>query len=753
MQGVGLRPLVLRLATLYQQHGWIANSQAGVSIAIEGCPAQQQVFLAALPLQLPPFATIKSLTITPQALANYPDFQIRSSQFDGKPSVFVLPDLATCPACVADLRNPASRFYRYPFTSCCHCGPRYSVMQKQPYDRAHTSMAAFALCDACWADYADVANRRLHAQTLACPNCGPQLQLLDAAGQPLAKAEDALTKAVEALRVGQIIAVKGIGGYQLLVDAGNEAAVLRLRDKKHRPQQPFALMVLDLPTAHQLAHITDIEQTALSSAAAPIVLLPRRRATGIANAVAPDSALLGIMLAYSPLHHLLLGDFAAPVVATSGNRHHEPICIDDAEAFTCLAGIADVFLVHNRAIVRPLDDSIVRLINGNITVLRRARGYAPVPISLPEALPESVAVGGQMKSALAINQGAHIILSQHLGDLDTLATQQHLQATRLDLQHFYQTHPKQIQHDLHSGYSSSQMAQTWQGQHHAVQHHYAHALACMAEHSLDAPVLAIVWDGSGLGDDGTLWGGEFLLIQPTGYQRFAHLRTFPLPGGSKAMQEPRRAALGLLCEMFGDGAFERANLPFSAQELALLKTALKRQMNCPQTSSAGRLFDGVASLLGIAQINHYEGQAAMALEASATALATTRQEKAYPFNISDGKPVIIDWQPTLEAVIADIGQQPTAQIAAKFHCTLAEMMLAVARRAGQNTIVLSGGCMQNAFLVAAAVQDLTHAGFTVYCHQQIPPNDGGLAVGQLYAGKFLEMQPDIPYIGDQTPCA
>ncbi len=734
---MGFRPFIARLASQYQQHGWIANSQEGVVLAIEGLEAKQQQFLDDLKTKLPPFAEIKSLAITRQPLVGFTDFQIKTSVVDGRQSVFVLPDIATCPACREEIFNPDSRYYRYAFTSCCQCGPRYSVMRKQPYDRIHTSMADFALCADCQQEYNDSTNRRCHAQTLACPACGPQLRLLDASGNVLATQDSALLDAIALLRAGHIVAMKNIGGFQLLVDATNQQAVARLRLRKGRAHKPFALMVADVASAEKLAVLNALEHAALLSSAAPIVLLTRRDNAEIAEAVAFDTGLLGIMLPCSPLQHLLLADFALPLVATSGNRHNEPICIDEPQALSRLQGIADVFLSHDRAILRPLDDSVVRLINGKITVLRRARGYAPLPITFKNQLPPMLAVGGQVNSAVAISDQQHIILSQHLGDMATEAAQQQFRQTLEDLTAFYQFAPARSQHDLHSGYFSSQFASQLPGVRQAVQHHYAHALACMAEHGLEPPALAIVWDGSGLGDDNSLWGGEFLLIQADGYQRYAHLRPFALPGGAKAIAEPRRAALGLLYEIYGDAVFERDDLPFSTQELALLTSALHKQINCPRTSSAGRLFDAVASLLGLCQINHYQGQAAMALEALASKSVIAGER--YEFNLIDGASVVIDWQIMIEQMLSEIGRHPPADIAAKFHHTLAAMMLAIAKRVGQQTVVLSGGCMQNAYLMEKAFQPLANAGFTVYCHEQIPPNDGGLAVGQLYSGKYLKM--------------
>jgi len=619
-------------------------------------------------------------------------------------------------------------------------------MTRQPYDRIHTSMAAFTPCSDCGQDYQNIDNRRYHAQTIACPTCGPSLSLLDESGNLLAEKHDALIAAIQQLQAGKIVAIKGIGGYQLLVDATNQQAVERLRLRKHRPQKPFALMVADLATAQQLCIINDVEQQALTAAAAPIVLLKTRScggdfshpwATEVAptrSAIAPGSNLLGIMLAYAPLHHLLLSGDMTALVATSGNRQNEPICINEQQALTRLSGIADYFLTHNRPILRPLDDSVVRLINDKITVLRRARGYTPLPLTLKTALPDTLAVGGQLKNTIAISHGKHIILSQHLGDLDVEATQQQFQATLTDLQAFYQIAPTRIMHDLHSGYASSLFAANLGQPTHPVQHHYAHALSCMAEHGLEPPALGICWDGSGLGTDNTLWGGEFLLINSQGFERYAHFAPFSLPGAHKAMQEPRRAALGLLYEAFGSGVFEREDLPFSAQELKLLRPALSRQLNCPRTSSVGRLFDAVASLLGLCQINQYEGQAAMALEMSATSSAS---DQYYDFHIQHNAPIIIEWKITLEQLLKDIPLNPVELIAAKFHNTLAEIILTLAQRAGQKTVLLSGGCFQNACLTTKAVYRLKSGGFAVYCHENIPPNDGGLALGQLLAAKYI----------------
>lgn len=740
---MGFRPFIVRLARQYEQNGWITNTSEGVAIAIEGLFDQQQEFLFSLNNNLPPLAEIRSLSVTQQALQNFADFQIKDSISDGKRSTFVLPDMAICPDCTDDIFNPASRYYHYPFTSCCHCGPRYSIMIRQPYDRQQTSMLDFTICHDCETDYQSIDNRRFHAQTIACPNCGPQIKLLDPGGQVLAESRAALSAAINALQSGKIVAIKSIGGYQLLADATHQQAIERLRQRKNRPHKPFALMVSDLAAAQQICCVNEMEQVALASPAAPIVLLKRRETPNLGNnqstvfllapGVAPDSNLLGVMLAYTPLHHLLLHDLGFPVVATSGNIHNEPICFEDQQALTRLGKVADCFLIHNRPILRPVDDSIVRLINGKITVLRRARGYTPLPVSLKTALPSTLAVGGQQKNTIAINQDEHIILSQHLGDLDSEASRQQFQATISDLKHFFQIIPTGIIHDLHAGYSSSQLASHLGQTLEPVQHHYAHALSCLAEHGLEPPVLGIVWDGSGLGDDNTLWGGEFLRITRSGFERFAHFRTFSLPGGVKAIQEPRRAALGLRHEISPGNEFENRNLPFTSLEQTLLSQALNKSINCPRTSSLGRLFDGVASLLGLCHINHYEGQAAMMLESLADSVTSDAQ---YDYQLLSAKPVIIDWQPMLEQLQDDIANSSPALIAMKFHNTLADIIRVIAIQAELETIVLSGGCFQNALLVEKAVSKLKTAGFDVYCHEKIPPNDGGLALGQLYALNF-----------------
>ncbi len=739
VQGIGFRPFVYRLAKKYQQSGWVANCTNGLSISIEGSPVQQQSFLEDLQHRSPPLAEIQSLLISHKQLHHFDDFLIKKSKTHGKNSAFALPDISPCTKCLAELLNPQSRFYRYPFISCCQCGPRYSIMTQQPYDRVRTSMTEFSACKHCLSDYSSPENRRFHSQTIACPLCGPQLNLLDHSGNNIALAGDALQKAVDCLKQGKIVAVKGVGGFQFLVDACHSDAVNRLRTRKRRPEKPFAMMVNNLAGAKLLCKISKIEKQALTSHATPIVLLRRLQGGYISDAVAPDNSLFGLMLPSSPLHHLLLNDFNSPLVVTSGNRSGEPICITDFEALDRLSGIADYFLSHDREVIRPLDDSIIRVINNKATLLRRARGHVPIPVTISHSIPEQLAVGGQMKNTIAISQGHQLILSQHLGELDSLASQRLFQQTLIDSQRFYSISAETVIHDYHPDYHSTVMANQLPIRHKAVQHHQAHIFSCMAEHDLRPPVLGFAWDGTGLGPDKMIWGGESLLVNRQKVQRYACFKSFPLVGGDKAAKEPRRSALGLLYEIYSDKLFKQKNLEFlssfSQQEQHVLQQSLNKQINVSYTSSAGRLFDGVSSLLGLCQINHFEGQAAMLLEQKANQGMT---EDSYPYLILKDQPFQIDWQPMMSEILQDLADSSHSNIAAKSHNTLAEMMLSLAILAQQQKIVLSGGCFQNAYLTEQCVKKLETAGFTVYTHEKVPPNDGGLALGQLYSTVLTE---------------
>jgi hydrogenase maturation protein HypF len=737
LQGIGFRPYIYRLATARKLAGWVANDRDRVLIEIEGEAQQLADFLIDLQNHVPACGYITDCQQHSIPTIYQQGFQFKPSlNADEQAAVFACPDIVVCDDCVAELFDPNNRRYLHPFISCCHCGPRYSVMLGLPYDREQTSLRNFPLCTRCSEEYKNPNDRRFYAQTIACPDCGPQLTLCDNAGEPITHGQAAINDTINALKDGHCVALKAIGGFQLLLDATNSVAVARLRQLKQRASKPFAVMVGSLAHAEQLCELSLIEQHCLRSAAAPIVLAHAKPfAKTIMDNVAPKQALLGIMLPSSPLHHLIMAGLNRPLIATSGNRHGEPICIDNQQAFDNLNGLADFFLLHDRAILRPLDDSIVRVIADIPTVLRRARGYVPTPITLKHAIPTTLAVGGQLKNTVAIAHQHHVMLSQHLGDLEQLATAQQLNTTIADLRQFYALKPEQVISDNHPDYVSSVYAQGLGLPLQTVQHHYAHILACMAEHQLEPPVLGIAWDGTGLGTDNQLWGGEFLQIEQHAWHRVAHCRPFPLVGGFAAIQEPRRAALGLLYEWQGEAIFNDEYAPllsaFSASELKLLHGMLKNQLNCPMTTSIGRLFDAFSSVLNLCQVSDFEGQAAMALEACAM---KCKVGNAYPTRLIEVEEcLILDWQPLLAGVLADLTQISRPQIAARIHHSLANWVFAIAEKPHASRLVLSGGCFQNAYLVEAIVNHEQAQHYTLFRHAAIPPNDGGLALGQIYA--------------------
>lgn len=735
LQGIGFRPYVYRLATAHKLTGWVANDCDGVVIEIEGDDEQVANFLTALQQQVPACGHIADLQQHTISVTYQQGFHFKSSLTDKQPSVFVCPDIAVCDECVAELFDPYNRRYQHPFISCCHCGPRYSVMYGLPYDRYQTSLRDFPLCERCAVEYKNPNDRRFYAQTIACSDCGPQLTFCDKSGKPIMQAAAALSATIQALKEGRVVAVKAISGFQLMLDASNSKAVARLRQLKQRGRKPFAVMVASLAQAQLLCQLSEREQQLLRSAAAPIVLAHAKTyAQNVLENVAPQQALLGIMLPSSPLHHLIMARLENPMIATSGNRHGEPICIDNQQAFEHLNGLADFFLVHNRMILRPLDDSIIRVIADTPTVLRRARGYVPTPITLKQSIPTTLAVGGQLKNTVAIAHGHHVIVSQHLGDLEQREAAAQHRTTINDLSQFYALKPERVVTDTHPDYVSSIYAQSLGLPLQTVQHHYAHILACMAEHLLKPPVLGIAWDGTGLGTDKQLWGGEFLQIETHGWQRIAHCRPFPLVGGFAAIKEPRRAALGLLYAWQGEALFNDEYAPlltaFSTQELKLLRGMLKNQLNCPMTTSIGRLFDAFSSLLGLCHISEFEGQAAMALENYAM---TCKTGNAYPTRFIAP---ILDWQPLLTGVLVDLNRISHAQIAANIHLSLANWVFTIAKKTNATRLVLSGGCFQNAYLVEAIVNAEQAHHYELFRHTTIPPNDGGLALGQIYASTF-----------------
>lgn len=738
VQGVGFRPFVFRLAEELGLTGWVNNSAQGVFIEVEGRRDPLQSFLLRIPREKPPRAYIQSLESSWLDPVGFTKFEIRESDASGAKTALILPDIATCPECLREVFDPANRRYRYPFTNCTHCGPRFSIIESLPYDRPNTTMKRFAMCEACRAEYEDPRDRRFHAQPNACPACGPQLELWDRTGRVLAQRDAALQQAVQVIRRGEIAAVKGLGGFHLLVDARNEQAVCRLRELKHREEKPLALMAPSLAAVRALCEVSETEERLLTSPESPIVLLRRRGdARDIAESVAPRNPRLGVMLPYTPLHHLLLAELGFPVVATSGNLAEEPICTDERDALQRLGGIADIFLVHDRPIVRHVDDSIVRVVMDREMVMRRARGFAPLPIHLSRAsLSPQLAVGAHLKSSVALAVGHNVFISQHIGDLESTAAFDAFQRVVGDLERLYDARPESVACDAHPDYLSTRFARQLGVPVREVQHHFAHVVSCMAENELEGPVLGVAWDGTGYGTDGTIWGGEFFRATRHDFERVAHLRQFRLPGGDSAVREPRRSAAGVLYEIFGDALFKPgAPAPvqgFTRPELQIVWQMLHKQLNAPVTSSAGRLFDAAAAIAGLRLETRYEGQAAMEWEFAAEAAGT---DEAYPFGIRDGQsPLVVDWEPMIRGMLDDVaGKEPVGRLAAKFHNALAEIIVAVARRVGREQVVLSGGCFQNRYLTERAVRRLEQEHFRAYWHQRVPPNDGGIALGQVVA--------------------
>jgi len=742
VQGVGFRPYVYRLATRLRLAGWVNNSPQGVFIEVEGPRERLEEFLLRLEREKPGPAFIQSLESSFLDPAGFESFEIRRSESGGGKTAIMLPDLAVCPECVADFTNPANRRYRYPFTNCTNCGPRFSIITALPYDRPNTTMSRFVMCDRCRVEYENPLNRRFHAQPNACPECGPQLELWDADGVTVNCEDDALREAAAAIRDGAVVAVKGLGGFHLMASAESDRSVMVLRERKRRDEKPLAIMAPSLEWVEEHCKVSAMEARLLQSSESPIVLLKRRQGVdGISASVAPSNPNLGTMLPYTPLHHLLLAEVGGPVVATSGNLSDEPICTDEREALRRLAGIADLFLVHDRPIARHVDDSVVRVMMGREMVLRRARGYAPLPVALPESMADSrtiLAVGAHLKSAVALSVGRQAFVSQHIGDLETAPALDAFTRVISDFERLYEAAPDVVACDLHPDYLSTEHAESTGLSIVRVQHHYAHVLSCMAENALAPPVLGVSWDGTGLGTDGTIWGGEFLRVDGSGFTRTAHFRTFPLPGGDRAVKEPRRSALGVLWELFGvDLAQRAADLPplqaFSESERGVLIQMLEKTVNSPVTSSAGRLFDAAASIIGLRQTLAFEGQAAMQLEYLCDGCHT---DSRYSFSIrtpSDG-PMLMDWGLIIEQLIDDVRYRvPAGIVAARFQNALADSIVTVARLAGEERVVLAGGCFQNRYLTERAVKRLREEGFRPYWHQRVPPNDGGIALGQIAA--------------------
>jgi hydrogenase maturation protein HypF len=719
VQGVGFRPFVYRLATEMSLTGWVLNSSVGLVVEVEGAGDELRGFEQRLEAERPKASAVTVRESEWIPVQGSTKFEIHHSDADSAKSVNVLPDLATCPDCRTELLDPADRRFQYPFTNCTNCGPRYTIVVDIPYDRPNTAMREFVLCPACREEYENPSNRRFHAQPNACPGCGPKL-------------DGAIADTAAVLRRGEIVGLKGIGGFQLLVDARQAAAVARLRQRKHREEKPFALVMPSLQMAREYCEINPAEQELLESQAAPIVLLHPKPGTDIAWNVAHCSPYLGVMLPYSPLHHLLMRECRFPLIATSGNRSDEPIAIANDEAATSLKDIADHFLMHNRPIVRACDDSVVRLTRGRAGILRRARGYAPLGIRVSRNVQPVLAVGGHLKNTVAIGVGKDVFLSQHIGDLETYEARHAFERAIDDLCRLYGFKPEAVVCDLHPDYASTNWAEQSGLPIIRVQHHQAHVAACAAENNVEGPYLGVSWDGTGYGLDGTIWGGEFFRVENSQYERIAHLRPFGLPGGDAAVREGWRSAASLLFEVSvetecGDSrprlSGEQSS-PAGPPQLSVSKVRnmLERKINVIPTTSVGRLFDAVASITGVAQQNRFEGQAAMLLE---NEIGSLRTEEAYPLAAGD-------WAPLIVEVLRDKREGlPVSRIAARFHNALVNWIVEVATKAELKQIVLSGGVFQNRYLTECAAAILESRGFAVHTHRQVPPNDGGIALGQV----------------------
>jgi hydrogenase maturation protein HypF len=737
VQGVGFRPFVYRLAQDCDLTGFIANTPAGVSIEAQGDSESIDRFLERLPAEAPPLAKITSIIPRDSEPQTETAFRILSSRLDASPTVLISPDVAVCVDCLQEMSNPRDRRFRYPFINCTNCGPRFTIIRDIPYDRARTSMASFRMCAACQAEYDDPANRRFHAQPNACWDCGPQLQLWSGDGSHLNIAEP-LREAARMLEQDRIVAVKGLGGFHLACSARSGPAVSQLRDRKRRVEKPFAVMLRRMEDVERVCEVDDATRKLLHSMQRPIVLLPRKADCGLAESIAPRNRFLGVFLPYTPLHHLLFasGKFDA-LVMTSANLSEEPIAIDNDEAVRRLQGIADAYIVHNRDILRRCDDSVVRMGAGRAQMLRRSRGFVPVPVPLEQEAPSILAVGGELKNTICVTRGSEAFLSQHVGDLENLESYNFFGEAVEHLQRILEVHPQIIAYDLHPDYFSTKWALQREGaQLIGVQHHHAHIASCMAENHLDGKVIGIALDGTGYGTDGAVWGGEVIVADYNDFERAAHFEYIPLPGGAAAVHEPWRVALSYLVKHYVKD-LNSIDLPFlrgiDERRRNVIQQMIDRQVHSPRTSSCGRLFDAVAALLGIRSTVNYEAQAAIELEMAAHG---SSDDGVYPFELTlDNSHWQIGTFPLFQAILADLRrQEAVADISCRFHRGLAAVFVELAEKVREqnqlNRVCLSGGCFQNALLFRLMVDGLRGKSFEVYFHSEVPAGDGGISLGQ-----------------------
>lgn len=728
VQGVGFRPFVYRLAHELNIKGWIINSSEGVKIKAEGSIKNVDDFLIRLKNEKPVNSIINDFNFSTAQIKNFTKFEIKESNNSSLKTALILPDLATCPDCLKEVFNPSDRRHLYPFTNCTNCGPRFSIIESIPYDRENTTMTEFTMCDECRSEYENPLNRRFHAEPNACPKCGPQIKLYDNKKNPV-ESENLIKTVCEFIRAGKIIALKGLGGYQLLVDAGNNEAVKRLRERKHREEKPFAMMFPSIEKIKECCNVSAEEEKLLSSVQSPIVLLKKMRNNMVAEEISPSNKYHGVMLPYTPLHHILMKQLNIPIVATSGNISDEPICISDEEAFENLKGIADYFVIHNRKIVRQVDDSVARVIKDKPFMIRRARGYAPYPVIFDETILPAIAAGGQLKNTVAISNGKNVFISQHIGDLDSKEAYYAFKKIISDFKNLYDINPEYIISDLHPDYASTKYAQSSELNLVQVQHHYAHVLSCIAENKIEGEVLGISWDGTGFGTDGNIWGGEFLKVNKDRFARIAHFNYFPLPGGEKAIKEVWRIGASLLYIATNDKY--KVMKFYKNYDVANILDLINKKINSPLCSSVGRLFDGIASLIDLKQTASFEGQAAIQLELIITEDAL---EDSYRFEIikTEQNNYIIEWKNVVLDILKDLDNNVSQKIiSAKFHNALVEVIVEACKLAEISKIALSGGCFQNKYLIERTIDKLKEAGFNVYWQSEIPINDAGICLGQM----------------------
>ena len=755
VQGVGFRPYVHRLAVAHALRGFVRNDARGVLIDVEGERGRVEDFCRSLTVETPDMCAVTAMRVEPAPPQDYATFAIVASDHRGAPdaSVTVPPDAGTCEACLAELFDPANRRFGHPFITCTACGPRFTVVRQTPYDRERTTMAAFPLCAACQREYDDPHDRRFHAESIACLECGPTVLAYAAEGHARWHWRDAIECAASALRDGQVVAIKALGGFHLACDATNESSVNRLRRRKHRPAKPFAMMVRDIGAAEAMCRVSAAERVALLSRARPVVLLEQTASAHVAPSVAPGSTTLGIMLPSTPLHHLILDAVGRPLVMTSGNRGGEPVVIDDLDALAALGNVADVFLTHDRAIAARCDDSVVRHVAGAMRPVRRARGLVPQAVSLARHVPIPVlAVGGHLKNTICVAHGTAAHLSAHVGDLDTLAAHEAMRRAIRDTLRVAGVRPGVIAHDLHPEYASTRIAESLADEEAItrrvpVQHHHAHVAACVAEHQVRDPVIGVVFDGAGLGTDGAIWGGEFLVVDGARFGRRGHLSYVPLPGGDAAARRPWRSALAHLSRVGASTARHEWHRPPSVPEQEWHSIhQLIAHPGQPRTSSIGRLFDAVASLIGLCHVSSFEGEAAMALESAAAGRIVSR----YPVPFSDGATWMADPAEIIAGVLDDVVRgRDRADIAAAFHGALRDLVVRgcdrVREESGLATVVLSGGVFANALLTHAVRVALDSHRFDVLIPRTVPCNDGGLSLGQAYVAACV--------LEEEDPCA